>query len=154
MRNPHQPDLPDDLRRVEERLRQGRVGLSPLEYDGVKRRVRAESAARDRRPNLMRSRLAMAITTAVLLGGAGGAVAISSTDSHATVNGGAASGQYKPGKGCGDKNHTHTGPPGQNDNDADNHSGVNNGSAPQGERDGPVLDPDPLVGTCRPGLPP
>jgi hypothetical protein len=27
-------------------------------------------------------------------------------------NGNAGNGQYKPGKGCGDKNHTHTGPPG------------------------------------------
>ena len=26
--------------------------------------------------------------------------------------GSAAKGEYKPGKGCGDKNHTHTGPPG------------------------------------------
>lgn len=90
---------------VEERLRQGRAGLSPLEYDGVKRQALAQFAARDRRPSLMRSRIVAAVTAVVLLGGAGGAVALSGPTIN--ISGGAASTQYKPGKGCGDKNHTH-----------------------------------------------
>jgi hypothetical protein len=42
-----------------------------------------------------------------LLGGSAGAVAVSRVDSHPNSHGGAASDQYKPGKGCGDKNHKH-----------------------------------------------
>ncbi len=80
----------------------------------------------------MRSRLASLFTVVALVGGTGGAIAVASQGSHAP-NIGAASGQYKPGKGCGDTT-IHTGPPGQFDNDADNIAGVNT-SAADGDKD-------------------
>jgi hypothetical protein len=62
----------------------------------------------------MRSRIASFLTVAALVGGTGGAIAVA--NQGGTPNHGAASGEYKPGKGCGDKNHTHTGPPGNQNN--------------------------------------
>ncbi len=55
----------------------------------------------------MRSRIATVFTVLVLIGGTGGALALAGQDSSGGPVGGAASGQYKPGKGCGDKNHHH-----------------------------------------------
>ena len=52
----------------------------------------------------MRSRgIAIALSVAVMLGGTGGVLAVSGGDD----GGNAAGSQYKPGKGCGDKNHQH-----------------------------------------------
>lgn len=94
-----EPELPDDLRMVEERLRHGRTQLSPLELDQFKRQVLARSAPRGR-PNLIWSRLAAGATALALLAGAGGAVALSGLDSHATTQGGAAQHQYGRHKYC------------------------------------------------------
>lgn len=55
----------------------------------------------------MRSRLATAVTIVGLLAGTGGAIALGE-GSSAGGQGGAATAQYKPGKGCG-KKHSHTG---------------------------------------------
>jgi hypothetical protein len=55
----------------------------------------------------MRSRIATVFTVLALLGGTGGAIALAGQGSSGGPAGGAASGQYKPGKGCGDKNHKH-----------------------------------------------
>jgi hypothetical protein len=53
------------------------------------------------------------ITMLAVLGlmgaGTGGVIAASTTSN----TGSAASSEYKPGNGCGDKNHVHYGPPGQ-----------------------------------------
>ena len=59
----------------------------------------------------MKSRIASVVTVAALLGGTGGAIAVASHGTN-SPNNGAATGQYRPGKGCGDKNHIHTGAPG------------------------------------------
>ena len=67
----------------------------------------------------MKSKLATMASLLVLVGGTGGAVAIAGTDNgngNGGQNNGAAGGQYAPGKGCGDQNHTHTGPPGNPSN--------------------------------------
>jgi hypothetical protein len=53
----------------------------------------------------MRSKVVAALTTVLLLGGAGGAVALSGLDSHPNTNGGAAESQYKHHHGCGHKGH-------------------------------------------------
>ena len=60
----------------------------------------------------MRSRVVTLALTALLIGGttAGGIAAAGGGG-----NGNAANSQYKPGMGCGDKNHIHTGPPGNPD---------------------------------------
>lgn len=68
----------------------------------------------------MKSRIASVFTVAALLGGTGGAIAIAGTGSSGGSNGGAASGEYKPGKGCGDKNHKHAR---HNECKKDDHSG-------------------------------
>jgi hypothetical protein len=49
----------------------------------------------------MRSRLATGATLLVLLAGTGGAIALGEAGSSAGGQGGAATAQYKPGKGCG-----------------------------------------------------
>jgi hypothetical protein len=61
-----------------------------------------------------RRAVATGLTAAALAVGFGGAIAIAGGPSPGTgsSHGSAASDQYRPGKGCGDKNHIHTGPPG------------------------------------------
>ena len=107
--------LPDELHEVAERLREQRTEMTPLELDSVKQRVRANasktapSAWRPRRGNPMKSRAATLALTALLIGGttAGGIAAAGGNG-----NGSSADSQYRPGLGCGDQNHIHTGPPG------------------------------------------
>jgi hypothetical protein len=105
MAREHDPRLPDDLRAVEERLRRHRLDAEPAELERVKRRAMSQSRAGERRLGPGRSRLAAFVTAAVMLAGAGGAVALSGLDSHPNVNGGAADKQYKPPPGC--KHHPH-----------------------------------------------
>jgi hypothetical protein len=107
-------NLPDELREVEARLCDARPTFTQLELDALKLRAMAKSSteiwpvsARTRRAP-MRSRVLTLALTALLLGGttAGGIAA------GGNSGGNSANAQYKPGKGCGDTNHTHTGPPG------------------------------------------
>lgn len=100
------PELPDDLHTVEERLRHGRTQFSETELDGFRRRVLARAAADGGRPTLVRSRTVAAATALVLLGSAGGAVALAGLDSHPNTQGGAANHQYQHHKYC-----THGNPP-------------------------------------------
>ena len=107
------PDrLPEHLLEVAEKLREGRVSATPLELDELKLRAKAQ-AARGRSYRLrgapLRSRVVTLALSALIVGGttAGGIAA-----SSGGGGGNAAEQQYKPGMGCGDKNHTHTGPPG------------------------------------------
>jgi hypothetical protein len=109
------PDrLPEHLLEVAERLREGRVSATPLELDELKLRAKAQ-AARGRSYGLrgapLRSRVLTLALTALFVGGttAGGIAASSGGGGNAAVQ------QYKPGMGCGDKNHVHTGPPGNPD---------------------------------------
>jgi anti-sigma factor RsiW len=110
------PDrLPEHLLEVAEKLREGRVTATPLELDELKLRAKAQ-AARGRSYRLrgapLRSRVLTLALSALIVGGtAAGGIAASGGDG----GGSAAMQQYKPGMGCGDKNHTHTGPPGNPD---------------------------------------
>jgi hypothetical protein len=110
------PDrLPEHLLEVAEKLREGRVSATPLELDELKLRAKAQ-ASRGRSYGLrgapLRSRVVTLALTALIVGGttAGGIAA-----SSGAGGGNAAVEQYKPGMGCGDKNHIHTGPPGNPD---------------------------------------
>src|SRR4051794_11316484 len=110
------PDrLPERLLEVAEKLREGRASATPLELDELKLRAKAQ-AARGRSYPLrgapLRSRVVTLALTALIIGGttAGGIAA-----SNGGGGGNAADQQYKPGMGCGDKNHIHTGPPGNPD---------------------------------------
>jgi hypothetical protein len=111
--NESNPDrLPEHLLEVAERLREGRVSATPLELDELKLRAKAQ-AQRGRSYGLrgapLRSRVVTLALTALIVGGttAGGIAA-----SGGGGGGSAAMDQYRPGMGCGDKNHIHTGPPG------------------------------------------
>ena len=61
----------------------------------------------------MRSRAFALVLTVVAIGGTTvGGIAVAGGGGN---GGSAADSQYRPGMGCGDKNHTHTGPPGNPD---------------------------------------
>jgi hypothetical protein len=107
--------LPEELEPVAERLRAERMEVDPLQLDRLKRRVLARHTSPRGRLSFMKTRIATALTIIGLAAGTGGALAIAA-GGHG--NGGAANGQYRPGKGCGDRNHHHTGPPG---NPGNNH---------------------------------
>ncbi len=107
----HDPDrLPDELREIDARLQAHRPEVTAFELDELKQRTaaRAFKAPKSRygRQYLMRSKLvtmvlvlALAVSggaAGVIAGGGGGGKAKSADQS-----------QYKPGKGCGDKNHVH-----------------------------------------------
>jgi hypothetical protein len=110
--------LPEELNDVAERLRQNRAEMNPLELDRVKLQVKAQASRtpqsvwRPRRGTPMKSRVVTLALTALLIGGttAGGIAA-----SGGNGNGSSAQSQYRPGLGCGDQNHIHTGPPGNPD---------------------------------------
>jgi hypothetical protein len=111
--------FPDDLQKVADVLHDRRPTLDPLALDAIK--LRAMSRAR--RPTssrakgfFMRSRLTTVLTVAFLSLGTGGALAVAGGEDFGlgSHDGGSAScTQYRPGNGYGDKNHCHTGPPGQ-----------------------------------------
>jgi hypothetical protein len=106
--------LPEDFEAVAARLRAHRAQSDPLQLDQIKQRVMSRSTGQRGRLAFMRSRIASLLTVAALVGGTGGAIAAATQGG--TPNHGAASGEYKPGKGCGDTNHQHTGPPGNPNN--------------------------------------
>jgi hypothetical protein len=116
VRGRYRERLPADLELVAAKLRAHRVQADAFELDELKRRAMARSASRQGRATLMKSRIATVLTIVGLAGGTGGALAVAAAGGHPGGSGGAADAQYKPGKGCGDKNHTHTGPPGNPDN--------------------------------------
>jgi hypothetical protein len=118
MSTPHREErFADDLEEVAGVLRDQRPTLDPLALDAIK--VRAMNKARrstsSRAKGLfMRSRLTTLLTIGFLSLGTGGAVAFVGGGGLDLSGGGSAScEQYRPGNGYGDKNHCHTGPPGQ-----------------------------------------
>ena len=109
--------LADDLLEVADVLRDQRPTLDPLALDAIKLRAmsRTRGAASSRAKGFfMRSRLTTVLTVAFLSLGTGGAVAFVGGGGFSLGGGESAScTQYRPGNGFGDKNHCHTGPPGQ-----------------------------------------
>ncbi|MEA2211420.1 MAG: hypothetical protein QOF83_1368 [Solirubrobacteraceae bacterium] len=69
----------------------------------------------------MKSRLATVFTLLALVGGSGGALAVAGSSGHESSHG-AANSEYRPGKGCGDRNHEHTGSRGK-DKQCPSHEG-------------------------------
>src|SRR6266568_4732039 len=103
----------DELREVADALRDQRPTLDAIKLRAMSRRRRSTSSRA--KGVLMRSRLTTLLTVGFLSLGTGGALAVvggvppfSSSD-----EGSASCTQYRPGNGFGDKNHCHTGPPGQ-----------------------------------------
>src|SRR5438309_10574513 len=113
MSNKDADRIPEELDSVAGWLRAQRVDPDPLTLDRVKLRAISRVDHPTWRFGFVKSRLATMFTILGLAGGTGGALALANNgNGNGNGNGGAASGQYKPGWGCGDKNHTHTGPPG------------------------------------------
>src|SRR5881398_1288220 len=109
MNEPAGDHLPEELRPVVSRLRAERAELDPLQSDQLKRRVLARARRPQHLGGLMKSRITALFTLVALVGGTGGALAIASANSGGNSQNNAANSQYRPGKGCGDKNHHHTG---------------------------------------------
>lgn len=119
MAQPNDANLPDELRELEQRLRSARPSFSELELDELKVRAMTSASGASlagsgrKRGKPMRSRVLTLAVAALLIGGtAGGAIAAGGAGGSSN----AAKAQYRPGNGCGDKNHTHTGPPGNPNN--------------------------------------
>jgi hypothetical protein len=99
----------DDLDSIAARLRASRPEADPIELDQIKQRVLdRRSTTRPGRSTFMGSKIATVATLVALIAGTGGAVAVAG---HGHSKGSAASGEYRPGKGCGDRNHQHSGCP-------------------------------------------
>ncbi len=97
----HEPELPPELRETEARLRQARPSFTELELDQLKMRTMSRVSSRTR-GTPMRSRILALTVSALILGGAtGGAIAAGGGGGSSN----AAKEEYKPGNGCGDKNH-------------------------------------------------
>jgi hypothetical protein len=105
--------LPDDLADIGEHLRRQRLeagerGLDDLKMRAVRQASQA-STARQKGP-LMRSKIVtLALASTLVLGGSTAGVIAAKGGSKGSS---AAKSQYLPGKGCGDRNHVHVGPPG------------------------------------------
>ena len=116
MESPHFDELPEDLERVADRLRAQRPEVSALDLDRIKQRARTQAmrGGASRAGAVPRRAVSTVLAVAALTVGLGGAFAIaggkgppSNPGNSGNSQGSAASSQYKPGKGCGDKNHIH-----------------------------------------------
>src|SRR3954447_13915641 len=103
-------NLPDELQDVARRLREERREATPLELDRIKMAAMSRARAKSFAPRGgQRSRLVVALTTLALVGGGtGGVIGASNNGTSGGKDNNAAQKQYKPGKGCGDKNHDHS----------------------------------------------
>jgi hypothetical protein len=110
--NEHFDEHAPDVEPVADWLRAQRPEVSSLELDAIKRRARARAARGNAAPARARRAFSTAAVALALAVGLGGAFAIAGDgppvgDLLGQSNGSGASGQYKPGKGCGDPNHEH-----------------------------------------------
>jgi hypothetical protein len=118
MTDRNEDHLPDELQDVAHWLREQRPEPDPLTLDAIKTRAMARAGVRSHRPRgrTMKSRMLIAVLTVGLLaGGTGGVLAGNGNGNNGNGNGNAAGSEYRPGWGCGDQNHIHTGPPGNPD---------------------------------------
>jgi len=101
-------DLPADLEELSAQLRREATRPSAQSLDQLKLRAmrQAQATSGAQRGMFMRSRLATLLTISALTLGAGGTFAVAGSGGNGG-GGSAAKSQYKPGKGCGDKNHVH-----------------------------------------------
>jgi hypothetical protein len=104
--------LPRDLERIADRLRHHREDPSALEMDLMKQRVsgRLADATSPTRKGTMRARItAVVVALATVAGTTGAAIAFAPRghENSPPQQHSASHWQYKPGKGCGDKNHYH-----------------------------------------------
>jgi LPXTG-motif cell wall-anchored protein len=94
MKRSDEARLPADLEQIAARLTEHRIEVDELALDGVKQRVLARSPRTRRRGGFFLARLVTAVTTFLVVGVFGGAMALAQFDSHANSQGGAADAQY------------------------------------------------------------
>ena len=114
MTHSNDDQLPEDLREVVEELRTRRTESGALELDRIKHTAMARASRASASQNkgfLMRSKI-LTLALVLGLGVSGGAAGVIAAGGDGGGNDSAAKSQYKPGKGCGDTNRDHTGPPG------------------------------------------
>ena len=110
-------DLPDDVIDVARHLEAQKHEPSPLTLDELKRRTMSQVAtARPRRGVFMRSKLVTLLLVSGLAISGGTAGVIAGVGGSSGKSSAGKSQYVKPGKGCGDRNHVHTGPPGNPSN--------------------------------------
>ena len=106
-------ELPDDLQEVDADLCGHWHEVGAVELDDLKRRTMDQAAwrqgSRQARGSLMRSRVVTLLLVAGFAVSGGGAAVLAAKGGDGNGNGhnNAGNSQYKPGKGCGDKNHVH-----------------------------------------------
>jgi hypothetical protein len=100
-----------DFEELETRLRANRHQATALELDQIKQRAMARASHSRTRGAPLRARLIAMLAVLGLMGaGTGGVIAAAGGNGNGNS---AAKSEYRPGNGCGDKNHIHYGPPGQ-----------------------------------------
>ena len=111
----HRDEMPEEVEGTAAWLRAQRPEVSAQDLDRLKMRARAQAEAAGtaiRAPTRPRRTLATVLAAVALTVGLGGAFALAagarrSWPGSPSSHGSAAHHQYKPGKGCGDKNHQH-----------------------------------------------
>lgn len=109
-------ELPRDLAEVADTLRRSGPGVSRSQLEEIKYDAlgRASRAQRQRGPGMTLRSKFVTLSLAAALALTGGTAGVLATGPDRDRKS-AAKSQYLPGKGCGDKNHTHVGPPGNPD---------------------------------------
>ena len=113
---PEENELPEDLEPAADWVRAQRPEVTGHDLDRVRQRAHAQAMRPGRSGSALarpRRAFSTAVTVLALAVGLGGAFAIAGKGPPSSPpgqsQGSAADKQYLPGKGCGDKNHTHTG---------------------------------------------
>ena len=105
---PNDDLLPSDLAPTAERLYDQRAHATPVELDELKRGIRVRAATRRPRGSFTRVPR-FALTSALVIGLAvsGSGLVIAAKGGSPGKGNNPGDREYKPGKGCGDKNHEH-----------------------------------------------
>ncbi len=115
MRKSSDRELPSDLAEVAETIRRYGPEPSGPQLERVRTQAIRRASGTTIGRGFMRSKIVTLVLAAGLVATGGTAGVIAATGGSGSKS--AAKSQYVPGKGCGDRNHTHTGPAGNPAND-------------------------------------
>ena len=114
MTHGNEDHLPEDVREVAAWLRRERPRASALELDRMKLEARSRAARkptgfglRRGKVRIMRAKVVTLMLVAGLMASGGTAAVIAGHDQGQGKSQDSGKSQYRPGKGCGDKNHVH-----------------------------------------------
>ena len=103
---------PEDLESTVRRMRDERPEATAFELDRMKQRAMARASSPRSKGLNVKSRITVALLALGLMAGGTGGVLAAAGGTPGSNNKNASGAEYRTGLGCGDKNHTHTGPPG------------------------------------------